>query len=93
MIKKTIIIIAAALLYVVPLLGQNAQTQKHCHSSVSKVKPGVEVLRDKGFDVLIGKKVGLVTNPTGVDSHLKSTIDILHEAEGVKLTALYAPEH
>lgn len=57
------------------------------------VKPGVEVLRDNGFAQLQGKRVGLITNPTGVDNNLKSTIDILHEAPGVTLTALYSPEH
>lgn len=57
------------------------------------VRPGIEVLRDRGFDILIGKRVGLVTNPSGVDSRLRSTIDILYNAPGVKLTALYGPEH
>lgn len=56
-------------------------------------KPGVEVLRDNGFKQLEGKRVGLITNPTGVDNSLKSTIDILHEAKNVKLMALYGPEH
>lgn len=59
----------------------------------AQVKPGVEVLRDGGFAQLRGKRVGLLTNPTGVDRNLKSTIDILHGAPGVKLTALFAPEH
>lgn len=57
------------------------------------VKPGIEVLRDRGFDLLKGKRVGLITNPTGVDNALKSTIDILHEAPEVNLVALFAPEH
>ena len=57
------------------------------------VKPGVEVLRDSGFKGLQGKRVGLITNPTGVDNNLKSTVDILNEAPGVKLVGLYAPEH
>lgn len=57
------------------------------------VKPGIEVLRDGGFAQLQGKRVGLITNPTGVDNNLKSTIDILHEAPGVELVALFAPEH
>ena len=57
------------------------------------VKPGVEVLRESGFEQLKGKRVGLITNPTGVDNKLKSTIDILAEAPGVELVALYAPEH
>lgn len=57
------------------------------------VKTGIEVLRDRGFDILIGKRVGLVTNPSGVDSHLNSTVDILYNAPGVELVALYGPEH
>ncbi len=59
----------------------------------AQVKPGVEVLRDNGFEMLRGKRVGLITNPTGVDNKLKSTVDILAEAPDVKVVALYAPEH
>lgn len=59
----------------------------------AQVKPGIEVLRDSGFAHLKGKRVGLITNPTGVDNSLKSTIDILHEAPEVELVALFAPEH
>ena len=57
------------------------------------VKTGIEVLKDEAFAPLAGKRVGLITNPTGVDAQLRSTIDILHEAEQVNLVALYAPEH
>ena len=57
------------------------------------VKAGIEVLRDRGFDELQGKRVGLVTNPSGVDRYLNSTVDILYNAPGVKLVALYGPEH
>ena len=57
------------------------------------VKPGIEVLRDGGFRELQGKRVGLVTNPSGVDNNLKSTVDILNEAPGVELVALFGPEH
>lgn len=62
-------------------------------SASSQVKPGIEVLRDNDFAPLKGKRVGLITNPTGVDRNLKSTIDILNEAADVELVALYAPEH
>ena len=61
--------------------------------SAAKVQTGIEVLRADGFTLLEGKRVGLTTNPTGVDSNLKSTIDILWEAENVNLVALYGPEH
>lgn len=59
----------------------------------ARVKPGIEVLRDRGFEGLVGKKVGLLTNPSGVDSALRSTIDILYEAPGVQLVRLFGPEH
>lgn len=61
--------------------------------SAPDVKTGIEVLRDNGFKELQGKRVGLVTNPTGVDRNLVSTVDILANAEGVELVALYGPEH
>ena len=57
----------------------------------SQVKTGIEVLADRDFDLLRGKRVGLVTNPTGVDRSLNSTIDILNAH--VNLTALFGPEH
>ncbi len=57
------------------------------------VKTGIEVLRSQNFKILEGKRVGLITNPTGVDSNLKSTVDILFEAPNVNLVALYGPEH
>ncbi|MDE6489684.1 MAG: DUF1343 domain-containing protein, partial [Muribaculaceae bacterium] len=59
----------------------------------TQVKTGIEVLRDNHFEQLRGKRVGLVTNPTGVDRYLRSTIDILNDAPQVSLTALFAPEH
>lgn len=62
-------------------------------ASTPVIKTGIEVLRDEGFKGLVGKRVGLVTNPSGVDRNLESTIDILFEAPGVELVALYGPEH
>jgi len=65
--------------------GQNKQSQQ--------VKTGIEVLQETNFKILKGKKVGLITNPTGVNSQLKSTTDILYESKEVNLVALYGPEH
>ncbi|MBE6288313.1 MAG: DUF1343 domain-containing protein [Mediterranea massiliensis] len=69
------------------LLCMGAQAQK------ITIKTGIEVLKEQNFKCLEGKRVGLITNPTGVDNNLKSTIDILHEAPNVNLVALYGPEH
>ena len=57
------------------------------------VLTGIEVLERDGFTVLDGKRVGLVTNPSGIDRNYRSTIDILHQAPNVNLVALYGPEH
>ena len=57
------------------------------------IKTGIEVLKEQKFKILEGKRVGLITNPTGVDNSMKSTIDILNEAPNVNLVALFAPEH
>jgi uncharacterized protein YbbC (DUF1343 family) len=60
---------------------------------IPSVTTGIEVLRDELFAPLKGKRVGLITNPTGVDSRLRSTVDILKSAPGVNLVALFGPEH
>jgi Uncharacterized protein conserved in bacteria len=64
-----------------------------CTVSAAQVRTGIEVLEGRHFEGLVGKRVGLITNPTGVDRNYRSTIDILDGAEGVTLTALLAPEH
>ena len=56
-------------------------------------KTGVDVLVENDFLMLKGKRVGLITNATGLSATLKPTIDILYEAEEVELVALYGPEH
>lgn len=58
-----------------------------------KVLTGIDMLERQNFKLLQGKRIGLITNPTGVNRYLKSTIDILHDAPNVQLVALYGPEH
>lgn len=86
--KRYILLILAVLLSFASAARNQADT-----ISRAVVKPGVEVLRERGFSGLEGRRVGLVTNPSGVDRYLKSTIDILFEAPEVNLVALYGPEH
>jgi uncharacterized protein YbbC (DUF1343 family)/CubicO group peptidase (beta-lactamase class C family) len=61
------------------------------------VKTGLDVLEDRGFDVLKaaeGKKhIGVVTNQTGIDAQGRRTIDVLAQAPGVSLDAIFTPEH
>jgi uncharacterized protein YbbC (DUF1343 family)/CubicO group peptidase (beta-lactamase class C family) len=54
---------------------------------------GIDVLVKKNFAPLKGKKIGLVTNHTGHDRARRATIDLLKEAPGVTLVALFGPEH
>jgi uncharacterized protein YbbC (DUF1343 family) len=54
---------------------------------------GIDVLEAEKFASLAGKRVGLITNQTGVDRQGRSTIDLLAHAPGVKLIALFSPEH
>jgi uncharacterized protein YbbC (DUF1343 family) len=54
---------------------------------------GSQVLADDGFRALRGKRVGLITNRTGVNRQGRWTIDLLRSAPGVRLVALFAPEH
>ncbi|HIZ88296.1 MAG TPA: DUF1343 domain-containing protein [Candidatus Coprenecus pullistercoris] len=58
-----------------------------------QVRTGIDVLEDNGFEQVRGKRIGLVTNPTGVDRYLNSTIDVLFNAPEVELIALFGPEH
>jgi uncharacterized protein YbbC (DUF1343 family)/CubicO group peptidase (beta-lactamase class C family) len=54
---------------------------------------GIDVLERDGFKQLAGMKIGLVTNQTGRDLKGTQTIDILKQADGVKLVSLFSPEH
>lgn len=54
---------------------------------------GSEVLAGRGFRELQGKRVGLLTNPSGVNREGRWTVDLLRSAPGLKLVALYGPEH
>ncbi len=60
---------------------------------LGQTKPGIEVLIESNFKILQGKRVGLITNPTGITSKFVSTVDILANTKDVNLVALFGPEH
>ena len=64
-----------------------------CSLCCAAVLPGIDVLSSQDFDILQNKRVGLITNHTGRNAAGTSTIDILFRAPGVRLTALFSPEH
>lgn len=84
------------------LAAPGCATAQHSAGSASAAKSkaaigntmtGIDVLAERKFDILKGKRVGLITNHTGLSRDNASTIDVLKAAEGVKLTALFGPEH
>lgn len=76
----------ARLLVVLPLLLWAASVQ-------SELIPGIDILARRNFDLLQGKRVGLITNNTGRSLNGSSSIDLLAKAPGVQLVALFSPEH
>jgi len=58
-----------------------------------QVLTGIDVLEDDAFAPLIGKKVGLLTNQTGRDAAGRRSVDLLANAEGIHLAAIFSPEH
>ena len=59
----------------------------------SNVSFGIDQLEDDKFAILRGKRVGLITNQTGVNSSGVKTRSVLFNSEKVNLVALYTPEH
>lgn len=62
-------------------------------TSSQPVVPGVEVLLNEQMEWVAGKRVGLITNPTGVTRRLQATIDVLYAHPQIRLEALFGPEH
>jgi uncharacterized protein YbbC (DUF1343 family) len=59
----------------------------------AKFSLGVDYLEETKFDILKGKKIGLLTHPAGVNSRGISTVDVLRSSSQVDLVALFGPEH
>lgn len=61
--------------------------------SQARIRLGSEVLAARNFDILAGKRVGLMTNPSGRNSRGESVVGVLRHAPNVNLVALFAGEH
>jgi uncharacterized protein YbbC (DUF1343 family) len=57
------------------------------------VRFGIDVLVESGFEALRGRAVGAIVNPTSVDARFRHLADLLAQAPGVRLRALFGPEH
>ncbi|WP_088049844.1 exo-beta-N-acetylmuramidase NamZ family protein [Virgibacillus dakarensis] len=69
------------------------QAAKADHPPKGNVVPGIEVFLEKHLDWVKNKRVGLITNPTGINRQLESDINLLYQNNDVHLTALFGPEH
>jgi uncharacterized protein YbbC (DUF1343 family) len=58
-----------------------------------KVQTGIDVLTAEKFNTLTGLRVGLITNHSGVDSTGRRTVDLFYKSRGLKLAAIFSPEH
>ncbi|WP_035101584.1 DUF1343 domain-containing protein [Aneurinibacillus terranovensis] len=82
-----------ALLIVVMLMAIGTSLAALAETNGPKIKLGDDLLLSKYSQLINGKKIGLITNQTGVNSEGKSTIDVLADYKETTLTALYGPEH
>jgi uncharacterized protein YbbC (DUF1343 family)/CubicO group peptidase (beta-lactamase class C family) len=62
-------------------------------SNNERVQIGIDILAAEKFDSLARLRLGLITNHSGIDSAGRRTVDLLHKAPGVKLVAIFSPEH
>lgn len=84
-------LLRAAIVSVTCLLA--CSSKPNPHRSATRVRTGIDVLAAKNFELLRGKRVGLITNQTGLSADGRRTIDLLAAAPGVTLAAVFAPEH
>ena len=78
---------------VVPLYREVSTAAAEALLGPEGVRTGIDVLVRDGFSALDGRRVGLITNHTGIDARGRSTASLLAEAENVTLVALFSPEH
>jgi uncharacterized protein YbbC (DUF1343 family) len=62
-------------------------------AGAAQVRPGIEVFLENPPHALHGKRVGLITNQSGIDRERRSTIDLLSASPHIMVVALFAPEH
>ena len=91
--KKTILLVLAFVMVLATFTYATAGHAPEKGKKDKQVQLGVDVLLTEQKHLLEGKKVGLITNPTGVDKELNSIVDRFHKDPDIELTALYGPEH
>ncbi len=77
----------------VPAMAPAVARAARLPTSAGPVLAGIDVLAASGFAAVAGKRIGIVTNRSGFDRAGRRTIDLLAQAPGTRVTAIFAPEH
>ncbi|MCK1798014.1 DUF1343 domain-containing protein [Streptomyces sp. XM4193] len=77
----------------VPGAGALAAGPEAAHASGRRVRTGFDALRRSGYASLRGRRVGIISNPTGVDERLRHVVDVMVGDGKVDLVAVFGPEH
>ena len=93
LLRVTLSVFTCVHLWTPPLRAQTPPVVSARAVAPGHTLTGIDVLEAENFVPLAGKRVGLITNQTGIDRNRRSTIDLLAHAPGVKLVALFSPEH
>jgi uncharacterized protein YbbC (DUF1343 family)/CubicO group peptidase (beta-lactamase class C family) len=92
-VRGQVATLAAASIVAPPFPNPRSAAGAPASRNYSAVLTGIDVLIRDDFRPLKGRRIGLVTNHTGVDRAGRTTIDLLHQAKDLKLVALFSPEH
>ena len=87
------VISSASLISAAPQRASRRSQPAGSRARAGRVQTGLDVLEAQKFAPLRGKRIGIITNHTGLDAQGKSTIDLLMRAQGVQVVALFSPEH
>ena len=84
-----VLMLAAMIIWV----ACQSQKESRTPDEQKKVRLGIEVFLEKHLDLVEGKRVGLITNPTGINSRLETSVDLFYKNQKINLVALFGPEH
>ena len=90
---RFLFIIAMGIILLVGFIACQGKGGNEAINMTQSVKPGAEVFLEKYLSLVKGKRVGFVTNPTGVSSDVESLVDVFYTHPDINLKALYGPEH
>jgi len=88
--KAGLVLMLAAMIILAACQGMK---ESRAPDEQKKVRLGIEVFLEEHLDLAEGKRVGLITNPTGVNSRLETNVELFYKNPKINLVALYGPEH